>query len=197
MERELKISVSIFLVFFIFGLTSYFNSGSFATPVFMQHFIYVPLAVLFYLMNLKSKHSYILLLYAVVCALAFLLDEFSQQYLANKMESNVLYNLTKSTSFSIIFLIVYFGFFVFQMFYLLNKTKHYVVFSVQAILLIITIYALSNEDLFFYSAMTFSGHLLLYVFAANKFMKSDSKVVSVLSAQFTLLFLLQICQYFV
>jgi hypothetical protein len=197
MERELKISVSIFLVFFIFGLTSYFNSGSFATPVFMQHFIYVPLAVLFYLMNLKSKHSFILLIYAAVCMLAFLLDEFSQQYLANKMENNVLYDVTQSASFSIIFLIIYFGFFVFQMFYLLNKTKQYVIFSLQIILLVFTIYAISHEDLFFYSGMLFSAHLILYVFAANKFMKSDSKVVSVLSAQFTLLFLLQICQYFV
>ncbi len=197
MERELKISISIFLVFFIFGLTSYFNSGSFATPVFMQHFIYVPLAILFYLLNLKSKQSYILLIYAVVCLFAFLLDEFSQQYLANKFESNYLYELTRSAGFSISFLIVYFGFFVFQMFYLLDKTKQYVVFTLQAILIAFTIYVLSSEELFYYSAISFSAFLILYVFAANKFVKSDSKVVSVLSAQFTLLFLLQICQYFV
>ena len=44
MERELKIVVSLSLVFFIFGLTQLFATQAFITPIFLNYIIAAVLA---------------------------------------------------------------------------------------------------------------------------------------------------------
>ncbi|MFT4600208.1 MAG: hypothetical protein ACI857_000379 [Arenicella sp.] len=197
MDKELKISISIFLVFFIFGLTSFFNSGSFATPIFMQHFILVPLSLIFFFMNTKEKHSILLLIYFLVCVAALIIDEFSQLYLANKFEFNALYDFSKTDGFSIFFLIFYFGFFVSLGIYLWYKNKQLILAILQLALIALGLILMFSETRMNYASYAFTSFLLVFILNSNRFSKEDSKVVNVLSAQFTLLFLLQLCQYFI
>ncbi|MBK9592615.1 MAG: hypothetical protein IPO32_14335 [Crocinitomicaceae bacterium] len=73
MERELKIVVLVFLTYLIFGLTSFFQTGSLITPIFLTKVILVILALIFLLMNLKEQNHWILL-YALIGFTAFALQ---------------------------------------------------------------------------------------------------------------------------
>lgn len=196
MEKELKIVVAIFSVFCIFGLSSLLSSGTFATPVFLQHFILVPLSVLFLILNFREKHKWLLATYVLVSLCALLIDDFSVAMISEKYQTNVLFELTTTLTFSVFFLVFYFGFFFYIciFFYLIVPKKLYLISSI--ILLSATVIALFLSQMLWLSGFLFLLFLLVHIIVYNKFSRQDSKVAQVLTYQFLLVILLQSLQYF-
>ena len=196
MDKELKIAVTIFLVFLVFGIASFFNLGSFATPVFMNQFIFVIVAVSFFIMNLKAPNSWVLAIYIIICFFGLVIDEFSMGYLAEKYKNNVFLELSRSTTFSISFLVVYFGFYVFSTILLFSNTKNKGILFIQLLLIIATIFCLGLNDLPYLSPVLFSLFLLTYIYSVNSLLTRDDKVLSVLSYQYFLFLVLEGLEYF-
>ena len=53
MEKELKIVLSVFLVFFVFALMTFFNSGTFLAPFFLNKPVMVVVALIIALINTR------------------------------------------------------------------------------------------------------------------------------------------------
>jgi hypothetical protein len=196
MERELKIVVSIFLIFLVFGLVSLGTSGSFATPVFLQHFVYVPVALLFYLLNIKEKGALNLLLFVPITMFGLLIDDFSITLLSEKYQSNLLYELTTSVEFSWFFLFAYFGFFLYMSYLFYTESKKIWIMSISTLLLLFVILGLFHTNLSGLSGIVFLLFLAFQILTLNRYSTSENKVKKVLSFQFLLIIMLQSLQYF-
>ena len=87
MGRELKISFTFILIYFVFGLSSLLSLGDFVTPYFFSKLSLVLLSLIFLVLNIRSKT----LIYHVFAVLAMisraLMDDFSLNYLALKFKS--------------------------------------------------------------------------------------------------------------
>ena len=81
MERELKIVFSVFLVFFIYALTSYFNSGTFLVPFPFGKMTLVIVALILAVINLNAGKEYLLWLYFLASLVFALTDEFTLLFL--------------------------------------------------------------------------------------------------------------------
>lgn len=196
MDKELKIAIILFLIFLVFGLASYFNQGSFASPVFLNQFVFVSVALIFLLLNLKSKDALVLWLYLIPCSLSFLLDHFTMGYLAEKFQNNTLLDFTQSSAFSIVFLIGYFGVFTLLTAYFFKLHKKVFITVIQLIILFLTVFFLLFTDNSIDQDLSFHLYLILNIVLINQFNTSNSKGLAVLSYQFLLLFLLEGLEYF-
>ncbi len=196
MDKELKIAITIFLIFFVFGIASYLNQGSFASPVFMNQFVFLGTAILFLVINLKVKDVIVLWLYLSSCVMSFLIDHFTMGYLAEKMQNNWLLDLTQSTTFSVLFLVIYFGVFIIISFYFLRIHKKVLAFIVQLILLLITVIFMLFTQNSIDQDVCFHLFLILSILLINRLNINASKGFAVLSYQFLLLFLLESLEYF-
>ena len=196
MDKELKIVVSIFLIFLIFGLVSLSTSGTFATPVFLKHFLYLPLAILFYGINFKQKQSWLLLVYIPITLLSLLIDDFSVGLITEKYHTNWLFELTSTQAFSLIFIIGYFGFFflISYLFFLSYKKAEMLIASI--ILLIAVISCLFISEYVIASGPLFLLFLGIQIFSLNRFSTKESTAQKVLSYQFLLIILMQSMEYF-
>lgn len=76
MQRELNIVRFIFLTYLIFGITQYFSTAAFVTPIHYIKPILIFLALLFYILNFKKVNHFIAI-YSIIawCSYAFT-DEF-------------------------------------------------------------------------------------------------------------------------
>ena len=195
MDKELKIAVTIFLTFLVFGFASYINLGSFVTPFFINQFVFVLVAVLFYLMNYKAVHAPWLLGYVFICLLSFAVDEFSMGYLAQKYENNNFIHFSRSTAFSITFLILNFGFYIGLSAYLFKFTKVKWLLVLQIALVLFTVLGLFLNDLPFLGSIIFSIYLISFIVAVNRLLPTENKVLSVLTYQFLLYLVLEGLEY--
>lgn len=195
MDKELKIAVTIFLTFLVFGFASFINLGSFVTPFFINQFVFVLVAILFYLMNYKAIYATWLLGYVFICALGLAIDEFSMGYLAQKYENNDLIYFSRSMSFSIAFLILNFGFYIALSAHLFKFTRLKWLLSVQIALILFTVFGLFLNDLPFLGSIIFSIYLISFIAAVNRLLPSENKVLSVLTYQFLLYLVLEGLEY--
>ncbi|MEO9531563.1 MAG: hypothetical protein ABJG68_14760 [Crocinitomicaceae bacterium] len=196
MDKELKIVVSIFLVFLIFGLVSLSTSRIFATPIFLKHFVYLPLAILFYGMNFKQNQSWLLLMYIPVVLLGLLIDDFSVGLLVEKYHVNWLYEITTTQVFSVIFIVGYFGFFILiaYLFFLAYRKLAILIASLVLILAVIT--CLFIPDFLIASGPIFLLFLAIQIFALNKYSSNESIAKKILTYQFLFIILMQSMEYF-
>jgi hypothetical protein len=195
MDKELKIVISIFLVYFIFGIGSFFNSGSFTTPIFLNQLTLVAVAAAFFVMNIRLKHSILLCIFFIIQLISTFIDGFSANYLAQKFDLPIILRINESISFAIFYLIIYFGFFIFITLYLYRFSKvKWGVFS-QLLLIAITLLLFSIEGYSWLRDIFFFIYLLNFYTVVNRFLKKNNQLLAVLSYQFLLLFLLESLEY--
>lgn len=195
MERELKIVVLVFLTYLIFGLTSFFQTGSLITPIFLTKVILVLLALIFLLMNLKEQNNWILL-YALIGFTAFAFtDDFVISYLAQKIDGfeklfteTDLYNwLSFCLFFSFLFYSVLF-------YWLKKKNKAISIFLLADLMVCLLLFF---TDLGWIQEIIIKVFFLTFFIASQSDFEVKNKTLRVLSYLFFGLVLLESFEYFV
>ncbi|MBI3134776.1 MAG: hypothetical protein HYZ14_08900 [Bacteroidetes bacterium] len=194
MERELKLVISFFLIYLVYGITSLVNTQTLIAPVFLSPFIFVSLAVFFAILNRKQKQHYALILYAVAFTFFALTDEFVMGLLTRAFGSPA-YELLTTTAAGILTFLVFFGFLAFAVYFFYRNTKQKIVSVVlfstlsACILLFFTDYFLLQELCFQFFCLTF------FIFG-QRGSELKNKVLRVMSYQFLLVSLLESFEYF-
>lgn len=122
MERELKIVLSAFLVFLIFGLSTLLNSGSFVTPYFLDKIILLVISLLFIALNSKKEGSWRIYLLPIPIIGMMLGDAFYLYTLADYFENESISALYGSGLTMIVSLLMTFGYFIFVIIDLFLRT---------------------------------------------------------------------------
>lgn len=195
MDRELKIVISTFLVFFIYGLTSFFSSGSFATPVFLNQLILLGIAVLFYVLNTSKKESYFLLIYVIVQAYSCLIDGFTVEFLSQKMNNNFLADLNEQYWFNYSFMVVFFTFWIVLIWKGVKVHELKAIGALQVALLVSVLVVFFISDFSWLRDVLFMSLVVTWIFSINKLAKSKHEAFTILSYQFLLLILLEGMEY--
>ncbi|MEX1003484.1 MAG: hypothetical protein WDZ35_15300 [Crocinitomicaceae bacterium] len=196
MERELKIIILIFLVFFIFGLTSLVDSGHFVTPIFLNQLVLLAVAILFYALNFRTPGAFILLIYIPVLLMSALMDGFTTAYLAQKWNLPQLIGLREMFWFSLFYLLIYFGFFFTILLITYNNIRSTWLLLVGALLLSTTITLLFVPGAEMIRDFSFFSFLLFFILMVNRKSEQNKQGMTVLSYQLLLLFLLEGMEYF-
>lgn len=121
MERELKIGITVFLVFLIYGLGTFFNSGSFVTLSLLNPIVLVILSMVFYFMNLKVRGSAYILTVAFAFILYALADPFTLEYLSLKLKLHDVIRFIDTVPFALISFILFFGILLLSVYRLLSE----------------------------------------------------------------------------
>lgn len=192
MGKEHKIAVSIALIFFIYGLSSWFSQGQFATPTFIKHFIYVPLSIVALVVHWRSTNKPIIIGFVSMSILGFIADGFTMNFLAQKLESNILYDLSMSPVFAILFLIGYFGYFIFLAIYWMKLNRLAGWILLLSILIICCINLFTHLEIL--NQWLFLITLLIFILTENRLNQTENKTLTVVSALLLLIFLIEIQQ---
>lgn len=194
MERELKIVVSVFLVYFIYGLTSFTQSGAFITPFFLSPLLFVSLALAFLVMNTKMPKAYILILHLIALTCFALVDEFVISIINRYIGEEVAATF-KSDHFALVAFLIFFSYLLFciAFFYRLtgNKLMTVVLFST-----LCAVISLFFTDLFFWQELGFQLFCLLFYVVGQRGFDLKNKTLRVVSYQMLLISLLESFEYF-
>lgn len=195
MERELKIVLTVFLTYLIFGLTSYFQTGSLITPIFLTKITLVILSVIFIFINFKNQDLWILTGASIALLSYAFTDDFVISYLNQKIPGFgscfTTNNFWNWISFS-----VFFCFLFLSVFFLYSKTKNRIVFIFLISALIICL-------LLFFTNSGWIQEIMIKVFFLTYFIfcQQDSdlknKTLRVLSYLYLGLILLESFEYFI
>jgi len=197
MERELKIVVSVGLVFFIFGLTQFFDTRAFITPIFLNYLIAGVLSLVFFFMNFKKENSYLLFTYAVGLICFSFGDDMTRYILVKYLGADFLDTLIESKEF-VWFVIPVFILFYGTMFWgivLFHRQKKNIVLTLlMSVLLIgcVSIYPMQWPGIQFILIASF---FILFFGLTQKPYSSEQSVLQVLSSQYLLLILLDGFKY--
>jgi len=196
MERELKIVFSVFLVFFIFALSSLFNTGTFLAPFFLSKLILVLVALVIAIINLGASKEYLLWFY-FLAALAFALtDDFTISFLDQYFDTTYFDDLSGSRLFLILSLIFYFGFhFSSVLLYYLSRKQKLISFGL-LIFLILSIFLIFTDRPIF-GTIGFSIFFLAFFIVAQRDSELKNKTLRVISYQYLLIVLLGAFEYFI
>jgi hypothetical protein len=195
MERELKIVVLVFLTYLIFGLTSFFQTGSLITPIFLTKVILVILALIFLLMNLKEQHYWILV-YALIGFTAFAFtDDFVISYLSQKI-SGFEKLFTETDLFNWLSFALFFSFLFFAILFFWIKKKNKVI-SIFLFVDLIFCLSLFFTDLGWVQEISIKVFFLTFFIASQSDFEVKNKTLRVLSYLFLGLFLLESFEYFI
>ena len=194
MEKELKIVLSVFLFYFIFGLTQIFKTQAFITPVFLTSFMLLFCSLLFWLMNLKEQRAWLLIIMVGIQLSWAFSDVFFTAFISHYLPSAT--DLINSKLIGIISLSVFYlltASTVYLLFMLKDKNK--IPFSVLTILLILSVFLVFTDQpvIFKFSVILFS---ITYFFFGQTGSAVETKTLRVVSYQFLLLGLLQCFEYF-
>ncbi len=185
MERELRIVIVIFLIFFVYGLTSFFSLGDFVTPFFLGKMIMVIVSFMFFIINIKLKKS-IYLFFAFLAMLSLALaDEFTIIFLSERIKTDKLLKFADSNLIIWISFVIYYTFFLVSIFLLKTKEKTLLTPILLTFSLALSMF-LFFVQLFVYQTIVFDLFLILYVIKANQIQLQEKTVISVLSAEFLL-----------
>jgi hypothetical protein len=196
MERELKIVLSVFLAFFIYALTTWFNSGEFLAPFPFAKICLVIVALLFVVLNMRTPKYAILWLYLVCTLLFALTDEFTVQYLDYKTGLTFFNELASNYAFLVTSFLVFIGFLYFSVIFYVQTHKKPVQTSL--LFLLLTGFILS-----FFIDLTVLRHILIHLFFILFFVFSQgdsdlkNKTLRVIAYQYLLIPLLQSFEYFI
>lgn len=194
MEKELKIVLSVFLFYFIFGLTQIFKTQAFITPVFLTSFILVFCSLLFWLMNLKEQRPWLLLIMLGIQTSWAFSDVFFTSFISQHLPALTETVNSKTTgliSLSIFYLL---NFTVVYFLFRLKERKLIVLLILCALLVFSVVLVLINLPLLFkLSLIIFS---IVFFYFGQTGSTVETKTLRVVSYQFLLLGLLQSFEYF-
>jgi hypothetical protein len=196
MDRELKIVVSVFLLFIIYGLSSFFSLGAFVTPYFFSKLILVIVSLLFFLLNFRVKQSYFLFFAFITMVCLALIDDFTVNFISERFQLDFLLPFVNSLGFA------YFSFGVFVGFYALAMVIFHQAIqkkwlSISLILLFMATILLFIVKVPYLQEIIFGTYLLIFFIAVNRFNLLEKNVLTSLSSLFLLQFLLEIFKYLV
>lgn len=196
MYRELKIVVSVFLLFIIYGLSSFFSLGAFVTPFFFGKLILVIVSFLFLILNLRVKQSYFLFFALVTMICLALIDDFTVQFLSERYQWESLLPFVDSLVFA------YFSFAIFLGFYLTSIVIFHKAIRRNWLTFLLLVLFLATIVLFtvkmnYLQEIIFGSFLLVYFIVVNRFNHIEKNVLSIIGALFFLQFLLEIFKYLV
>jgi hypothetical protein len=195
MERELKIVVIVFLTYLIFGLTTFFQTGSLITPIILTKIILVLLAFIFLLMNLKEQ-DYWILVYALFGFIAFAsTDDFVISYLSKKIDGFELF-FTETNFFNWLSFFVFFSFLfaAILFFWIKKKNKSVSLFLLGDLLLCLFLFF---TDLGWVQEVSIKVFFLVFFVACQSDFDVKNKTLRVLSYLFLGLVLLESFEYFI
>lgn len=195
MERELKIVITVFLTYLIFGLTTFFQTGSLITPIILTKIILVLLAFIFLLMNLKEQHYWILV-YALFGFIAFAsTDDFVLSYLSKEIDGFELF-FTETNFFNWLSFFVFFSFLftAILFFWIKKKNKRISLFLLGDLLLCLFLFF---TDLGWVQEVSIKVFFLVFFIACQSDFDVKNKTLRVLSYLFLGLVLLESFEYFI
>ena len=196
MERELKIVFSVFLVFFIFALTTFFNSGSFLAPFPFGKITLVIVALILAALNLSAGKGYLLWFYFLASLVFALTDEFTVLFLDNYFNTTYFDELSGSLFFLVLSFILYFGFhFCAILLYYISWKKKFV--SLILLILLVLSILLIFTDWPIYGSISFSLFFLLFFIVGQRDSELKNKTLRVISYQYLLIVLLGSFEYFI
>lgn len=196
MDKELKIVFSVFLVYFIYALSSFFNQGVFLAPIILTRFAIALVALILVLNNLKQVKVYLLILYLLCTLLLICTDTFSVGYLDMKFGVNFFTTISNSFSFILFSFIFYFGFLFYSIVHFHLESRNFLLSSILCSIIACLIFLFFTD---YYLAKEILIHLffLCYFAIIQNTSSNISKAVRLLSYQYLLLFLLESFEYFV
>lgn len=196
MYRELKIVVSVFLLFIIYGLSSFFSLGAFVTPFFFGKLILVIVSFLFLILNLRVKQSYFLFFALVTMSCLALIDDFTVQFLSERFQWESLLPFVDSLLFAYLSFGIFLGFYLTSI-VIFHKAirRNWLTFLLLGLFLATIV--LFTVKMNYLQEIIFGSFLLVYFIVVNRFNHVEKNVLSIIGALFFLQFLLEIFKYLV
>lgn len=195
MEREFKIVISIFLFFLIYGLSSFFSTGDFVSPIFLNQIILFIVAVVFYFMNRSIHESWLLIIYIPVILSACAMDVFTMSLLSKITDNPWFVEFQKSIELSWVYLIVFFGFMFFIAVFSFRKHHQILILILNILLLTATVILIFIPESQVDPTIPFFMFIILLFFTSNRILNSESKVLTVLSNHLLLVCFLEGLEY--
>ncbi len=196
MSRELRISVLIFLTYFIYGLTSLVKLGAFVTPYFLNNSIFVVVAFVFLALSIKKDGRFFLVVLLFTQILAALSDIVTTSMLADRLSSNALLDFVNGKTFIITSFFAYFiglSLLLIPFQRTLKSVWKTVILGMLIVFSMISISAGYTE----FSKITIPLFLLLYALFYYHKTELQRHPVGSISALFLLVFLLDLFKYLV
>ena len=195
MYRELRITISIFLIFFIYGLSSYFSLGGFVTPFFISKLILVGVSIAFLLMNLKLNKNWLLISGVFAMVSAALMDDFTVTFLAQQYGVSIIDQLANNYGMLYVTFVLYYGFFITSAL-VFGKMIHKWG-GVALVLMVLGSVALFIAQYYLLSELLFAAFLLFF-FVFNSYKGGENEnVLDVVAALFLLQLTLDSFKYLV
>jgi len=196
MEKELKIVFSVFLVFFIYALTSFFNSGLFLAPYFFAKIMLVIVSLIFALINFNSSKNFLLWLYFIATSLFAITDENTIGFLNYIFNTLIFEELSNSLLFLVFSFTFYFCFHLIAiLFYYLSSKQKLISLSLLVILIFALLLIFINES--FLATISLSVFFITFFIFAQRDSDVRNKTLRVISYQYLLLVLLGMFEYFI
>lgn len=196
MFRELRITVLIVLVYFIYGLSSLFSLGDFVTPFFFSKLILVLASLAFLLLNWRVERSIYLFLAFLAYVSYATADLFTINLITKSGEYGQLYLILSSQYVLVGSFFIFFGFFYASLFLLYSTFKKRILG-----LLLLSLLTSGLVSLFFSANLLFEIflglYLLLYFLMVYRSSESEKSILSILSSLFLLQFFLESFKYLV
>jgi hypothetical protein len=193
MTRELKVVLTIFMVYFIYGLSSLFSLYDFVTPFFLAKITLVFVSSYFLLTHLKTAQWYVQLGFTLAMLLIALQDPFVH-YLFERWQWVSLPKLVSEEVWMLSTLMAYYAFFYWVIYLYWHHFKAHVWTVAMLIILSLSITFRFN-GLLLLADLIFDLFLVLYFLLIVRKETEQKVIYSVLAAQFLLIVLLEIVKY--
>jgi len=196
MEKELKIVFSVFLVYFIYALTSFFNSGLFLAPYFFAKITLVIVSLIFVIINFKTSRIFLLWLYFLATSLFAITDENTIGFLDYIFNTSIFGELSNSISFLVFSFIFYFSFhLIVVLFYYISSKKKLISLTLTIVLIFALLLIFINES--FIATIVLSLFFVSFFIFVQGDSELKNKTLRVISYQYLLLVLLGSFEYFI
>jgi hypothetical protein len=183
-------------VFFIFALTSFFNSGTFLAPFFLGKITLVIVALILAIINLGTSKEYLLWFYFLASLVFALTDEFTVNFLDQYFTTTYFDDLSSSLIFLCVTFIIYFGFHLGAILLFYFSAKQKLISLILVSLLFLSIFLIFS-DRTIDGTISLSVYFLLYFINGQRDSQLKNKTLRVISYQYLLIVLLGSFEYFI
>lgn len=196
MERELRIVVIVFLTYLIFGISSWFSTGSLVTPVFLTKPVLLVVALVIWGINIREVKSWVLVYWITALICLALTDDFVLSWLYLRLGVDVMGDPEQSWWILLTTFVFFYSFLVFSVVFFARQVKvnWQIIFLAGCLFLSLA---------FFLTQWSLAREISIQLFLTSYFIFSQrcsgltDKVLRLISYQFLLLFLLESFEYFV
>lgn len=194
MERELRIVISLFLVYLLYGFASLFQTGVLVTPIFLTPFVLIASAFSFALMNRKLPHVRLLFFSAIAFLFFALADEFIISLLTRAAGQKT-GDFLHSRACGIVTFMLFFAYLFYSIWFLYRTTGQKLVAGVLFCILSACITSFFT-DYYLFQEISIQFFCLFYFAVGQSGHHLENKVLRVISYQFLLFSLLEAFEYF-